>query len=214
MLFSPSGIELSGYRYNIGGGGAGVTTADRAPKDCPRPTPPGLTFLPRGERRARPGPDRLRQRARRPRFTTNGKACGGALVPGMEVAYAKYLTGVVRALHDHDHITLQFVSPMNEPDDSFADCGQEGMQVPVSQRAPVVRALGRELAQHAPYTKVIADETTADAILSDRGVEVARRARHREVRSRRSRITPTTSPPTRSAGCCRRSRRASSDPRG
>ena len=77
-----------------------------------------------------------------------------------------YLAGVVRTLHDRDHITLQYVSPMNEPDNSFADCGQEGMQVPVAQRAAVVQALGRALAQRAPYAKVIADETTADAILS------------------------------------------------
>ena len=55
---------------------------------------------------------------------------------------------------------------MNEPDNAFGDCGQEGMQVPVSQRAAVVQALGKALVRHAPYTKVIADETTADAILA------------------------------------------------
>jgi O-glycosyl hydrolase len=73
----------------------------------------------------------------------------------------------VKAAHDDDHITLNYVSPMNEPDDSFGDCGQEGMQVPVAQRAAVVQALGKELAARAPYAKVIADETTADAILSN-----------------------------------------------
>src|SRR5437868_3899240 len=35
MLFSSDGIALSGYRYNIGGGGKGVTTPDRAPKQYP-----------------------------------------------------------------------------------------------------------------------------------------------------------------------------------
>ena len=32
MLFSRQGIALSGYRYNIGGGGVGVKTPARAPK--------------------------------------------------------------------------------------------------------------------------------------------------------------------------------------
>ena len=164
LLFSPSGIALSGYRYNIGGGGIGVKTPDRAPP-LPANDRTGLTFL------------RFANDAHVPvltgfvnsapvRFTTNGKSCGGALKPGMEDAYAKYLMRVVRTLHDRDHITLQYVSPMNEPDNSFADCGQEGMQVPVGQRAAVVQALGKELAANTPYAKVIADETTADAILS------------------------------------------------
>jgi O-glycosyl hydrolase len=164
MLFSPSGIALSGYRYNIGGGGTGVNAPDRAPKDLTGDAA-GLTFL------------RFARAARVPlltgfvnsapaRFTTDGKACGGNLRPGMEDAYAQYLAGVVHTLHDRDHITLQYVSPMNEPDNSFADCGQEGMQVPVGQRAAVVQALGKALAEQAPYAKVIADETTADAILS------------------------------------------------
>src|SRR5438128_8231665 len=43
MLFSPQGIALSGYRYNIGGGGVGVTTPARAPKQEPDDTG-GLTF--------------------------------------------------------------------------------------------------------------------------------------------------------------------------
>ena len=75
----------------------------------------------------------------------------GGLKPGMEDDYAAYLVGIVRALHDRDHITLRYISPMNEPDNSFPDCGQEGMQVPVSQRAAVVQALGRELARRAPF---------------------------------------------------------------
>ena len=54
------------------------------------------------------------------------------------------------------------------------------MQVPVAQRALVVQTLGRALAQRAPYAKVIADETTADAILAMRSAAVARRARARQ----------------------------------
>jgi O-glycosyl hydrolase len=165
MLFSPQGIALSGYRYNIGGGGVGVHTPDRAPKLFGADTA-GLTFLRFANAAQVPVLTGFVNSAP-PQFTTNAKSCGGSLKPGMEDAYATYLVGVVRALHDRDHITLDYVSPMNEPDNSFGSCGQEGMQVPVSQRAAVVEALGRELAAHAPYAKVIADETTADAILAD-----------------------------------------------
>jgi len=164
MLFSPEGIALSGYRYNIGGGGIGVTTPDRAPKDLAGDSA-GLTFLRVARDAHVPVLTGFVNSAPAP-FTTNGKSCGGTLIPRLDDAYGKYLEGVVRALHDRYHVTLQYVSPMNEPDNSFADCGQEGMSVPVGQRAAVVQSLGKALAQNAPYARVIADETTADAILS------------------------------------------------
>src|SRR5262249_11225653 len=44
MLFSRRGIALSGYRYNIGGGGIGVNTPARAPKE-PAADSAGLTLL-------------------------------------------------------------------------------------------------------------------------------------------------------------------------
>src|SRR5689334_14753444 len=44
MLFSEQGIALSGYRYNIGGGGVGVKTPARAPAQ-PNGDAGGLTFL-------------------------------------------------------------------------------------------------------------------------------------------------------------------------
>ena len=169
MLFSPVGIALSGYRYNIGGGGRGVKPPDRAPSE-PAGDSAGLTFLRDASDAHVPVLTGFVNSAP-PQFTTNGKACGGNLKPGLESAYASYLAGVVRTLHDRDHITLRYVSPMNEPDNSFADCGQEGMQVPVPQRAAVVQALGKALARDAPYAKVIADETTADAILSTEAPE-------------------------------------------
>jgi O-glycosyl hydrolase len=165
MLFSPQGIALSGYRYNIGGGGIGVTTPARAVKQEAADTA-GLTFLRAANDAHVPVLTGFVNSAP-PQFTTNGKSCGGSLEPGREADYAQYLATVVERLHDHDHITLQYVSPMNEPDNNFGGCGQEGMQVPVAQRARVVQALGAALAQRAPYARVIADETTADAILAD-----------------------------------------------
>ena len=165
MLFSGHGIALSGYRYNIGGGGVGVNNPARAPKEPPTDTP-GLAFLRAAHDAHVPILTGFVNSAP-PRFTTNGKSCGGSLEPGSEAAYARYVAGVVERLHDHDHVTLRYVSPMNEPDNSFGDCGQEGMQVAVEQRALVVQELGKELARRAPYAKVVADETTADAILAN-----------------------------------------------
>jgi O-glycosyl hydrolase len=165
MLFSRRGIALSGYRYNIGGGGVGVNTPARAPKEAPADTA-GLTFL-RAARDAHVPILTGFVNSAPPQFTTNGKSCGGSLKPGSEGAYAQYLAAIIKRLHDRDHITLRYVSPMNEPDDSFGDCGQEGMSVPVEQRAALVQALGNALARQAPYAKVVADETTADAILAN-----------------------------------------------
>jgi O-glycosyl hydrolase len=162
LLFSPSGIALSGYRYNIGGGGAGVTNPSRAPQQYPEDTA-GLRFLHLAHDAHVPILTGFVNSAP-PQFTTNGKACGGELKPGMEDAYAEYLAGVVRSLRDREQLGLQYVSPMNEPDDSFPDCGQEGMKVSIPQRAKVVHALGVALAREAPATKIIADETTADAL--------------------------------------------------
>lgn len=162
MLFSANGIELSGYRYNIGGGGKGVTSANRAPKEYADDAA-GRFFLGLASDAHVPVLTGFVNSAP-PQFTTNGQSCGGQLKPGMETQYADYLAGAVAAIRNDDHVTLSYVSPMNEPDDSFPDCGQEGMKVPVAQRGAVVRALGAALARRAPWAKVIADETTADAL--------------------------------------------------
>jgi O-glycosyl hydrolase len=168
MLFSPSGIQLSGYRYNIGGGGVGVTNPVRAPKQFPDDTA-GRTFLALANERQVPLLTGFVNSAPT-QFTTNAKNCGGELKPGSEADFAQYLAGIVDDAQQ-DGITLDYISPMNEPDDSFGSCGQEGMIVPVDQRAAVVQALGAALKTNAPDTQVIADETTADAILANEAPE-------------------------------------------
>ncbi|HVJ95878.1 MAG TPA: glycoside hydrolase [Acidimicrobiia bacterium] len=168
MLFGTEGIALSGYRYNIGGGGKGVTDPARAPKQFPEDDA-GRIFLQAAAAQNVPLLTGFVNSAP-PQFTTNGKTCGGQLKPGQEAAFASYLVDIVQELHDED-ITLNYVSPMNEPADSFGDCGQEGMQVPVEQRAPLVNALAAALEKDAPYAKVIADETTADLILASEAPE-------------------------------------------
>src|SRR5437016_9175144 len=123
MLFSPQGIALSGYRHNIGGGGVGVKTPARAPKQVPADTA-GLTFV-RAANDARVPVLTGFVNSAPPQFTTNGKSCGGSLKPGSEAAYARYLASIVKRLAEDEHVTLKYVSPMNEPDNNFGDCGQE-----------------------------------------------------------------------------------------
>jgi len=163
LLFTTEGIDLSAYRYNIGGGGKGVTNPARVAKQYPDDVA-GRTFLRMASDARVPLLTGFVNSAP-PQFTTNAQACGGSLKPGAETAFAAYLAGIVGKIHD-DGIAINFVSPMNEPDDSFPDCGQEGMKVPVEQRAPMVKALSAALERGVPGAKVIADETTADAILA------------------------------------------------
>jgi O-glycosyl hydrolase len=167
MLFGSSGIGLSVYRYNIGGGGAGVTNPVRAPQtflvqpgtyDWTR-DPGGRLFL--GLAAQNQVPILIGFANSAPVYwTTNGLCCGGNLAPGAESAYAGYLADVASHFHDANGITLSYVSPMNEPDYTFAGGKQEGMAVPVTQRSTLVKALGTELASRASYALVTADESS------------------------------------------------------
>ena len=177
LLFTDKGLALSQYRYNIGGGGVGadVPTAgeselefqDRAPQTfyvAPgiynwSHDPGGTTFL----RYA--AADHVPQivanvNSAPPQFTTNGQSCGGELKSGAATAYAAYLTTVIRHIRTVWHTTIRYVSPMNEPDYTRSDCTQEGMAVAPALRATVIKDLGRDLAAQAPYTRIIADESS------------------------------------------------------
>jgi O-glycosyl hydrolase len=167
MLFGPEGLALSAYRYNIGGGGAGVGNPVRAPEtflvepgvyDWTR-DPGGRFFL---RRAAAMGVATLVGfvNSAPAVWTTNGRCSGGALRAGAEAEYARYLADVAAELQAREGATLSYVSPMNEPDDSFERSDQEGMAVPVRQRAAVVRAVAEELARRAPFAKVVADESS------------------------------------------------------
>lgn len=167
LLFGRTGIALSGYRYNIGGGGVGVTDPTRAPQ----------TFLVAPGRydwtRDRGGVTFLRLAAEHhvpvvvgfvnsapPVWTTNAASCGGRLQPGAERAFASYLADVVAHFRDAEHVDVTFVSPMNEPDNTFGGCGQEGMAVPVEQRGALVRAVAGALSSRDLDSRVIADESS------------------------------------------------------
>lgn len=173
LLFGRRGISLSGFRYNVGGGGVGVTKPARAPETF-------LTASGAYRWSADPGGRALLSLAQHyhvpeltafvnsapSRWTTNGKNCGGALRsdPASMTGYAQYLATIVRHFRVADGITFSYVSPMNEPDNSFGTCGQEGMAVPVDQRAPLVRDVGQALAARAPWAHVIADESATSTV--------------------------------------------------
>jgi O-glycosyl hydrolase len=165
LLFSSSGIQLSAYRYNIGGGGVGVAAGDRAPQtlmvspgryDWNRDRG-GTTFL---RYAAQYGvPDIVGFVNSAPAvWTNNGKTCGGSLKSGSTQAYASYLADIVTHFAA-EGVKINYISPMNEPSISFSHCSQEGMQVPASQRDDIVRAVGQTLASRAPSTRIIADES-------------------------------------------------------
>lgn len=179
MLFAPSGLDLSMYRYNIGGGGTGVTVADRAPQsfavgpgdyDWTR-DPGGVYFLRAAAAHHVPALVGFANSA--PAFlTSNAKACGGTLPVANESAYASYLSTITAGLAARFGVHLSYVSPMNEPDNAFSPCGQEGMAVPVAERAPLIVDLGRDLARQAPFARVLGTEnvTPQGAVASDRSV--------------------------------------------
>jgi O-glycosyl hydrolase len=167
LLFGPDGLALSVYRYNIGGGGVGVTVPARAPEtflvspgvyDWSR-DPGGRLFLSRAASLGVPTLIGFVNSAPAI-WTSNGACCGGTLLKGVETDYARYLADVVAHLQTAEGATLDYVSPMNEPDNSFGGCIQEGMRVPVTRRAEVVRAVAGALAEHAPFARVVADESS------------------------------------------------------
>ncbi|WP_196778183.1 glycoside hydrolase [Lentzea aerocolonigenes] len=165
LLFGPSGIQLSAYRYNIGGGGTGVQAGDRAPQslmtspgryDWSR-DPGGTTFLRYAAQLGVPDIVGFVNSAPAP-WMSNGKTCGGTLKSGSVQAYASYLADIVTHFAA-EGVKINYISPMNEPAVSFSQCSQEGMLTPVGLRDDIVRALGQTLASRAPSTRVSADET-------------------------------------------------------
>jgi len=166
LLFTSSGADLSQYRYNIGGGGVGVSVAARAPQSFLSTSgtynwsadPGGQYFLKAASSDA--VPDLIGFVNSAPsQYTTNGKDCGGEINTADDAAYGTYIANVVSHFAS-EGVTLSQISPMNEPDDSFSSCGQEGMQVPASERAGVIDGVGSALASDGLSTKEIADESS------------------------------------------------------
>jgi O-glycosyl hydrolase len=174
LLFSRSGLALSQYRYNIGGGGVGVKDPYKAPPSFINAAgkynwdadPAGLDFLKLAAAYHVPQLIGFVNSAP-PQFTTDHLSCHGRLAPDEIAAFAAYLTAVVSHLQQADHIALSDLSPMNEPDTTQPTCRQEGMAVPVSERAALVTTLAADLATTAAHPGVIADESSLVSQLLD-----------------------------------------------
>ncbi|KZO92666.1 glycoside hydrolase family 30 protein [Calocera viscosa TUFC12733] len=173
LLFSKeTGLGLSSYRYNIGGGGKGVGNPSRCP-----PTPylgPGLYnftadtasnfFLVAA---AEYGVEQLTAfvNSAPPDLTSNGDACGGMMTKENVPAYAQYLADVMN-YWESVGVRFKFVSPMNEPDNNFANldgspCRQEGMAVMPALRASMPSVLRKTLdANRLEHVGILADETS------------------------------------------------------
>lgn len=167
LLFGSSGLALSAYRYNIGGGGTAVTNPVRAPQTFRTSSggydwnrdPGGRMFLQYASDLG--VPDLLGFVNSAPAaWTSNGQSCGGTLVSGSTQAFATYLADIV-ARFGSTGVHLDYISPMNEPANSFSGCGQEGMLVPVAQRDDLVRAVGSTFASRGLSTAISADESSA-----------------------------------------------------
>ncbi|KAF8058694.1 glycoside hydrolase [Lyophyllum atratum] len=180
LLFSPSGLGLSSYRYNIGAGGVNVSNPTRAPetfyvspgvynfaKDAQ-----GVYFLLEAAKR---GVQHLTAFANSaPAPLTSGKAsCNGGFVTGSGAAYGTFLADVIAHFRGQG-VNIDLVSPMNEPDSTFgpSPCGQEGMQVQPTQRAEVINGLYNALSAKGLTSSVgiLADESSS---LGNAGSEYA-----------------------------------------
>lgn len=75
-------------------------------------------------------------------------------------AFAAYIKTVLSHWVSHG-IDIRYISPMNEPDYTHGDCGQEGMAVESHLRPSVIQSIRAALdASPAKHVDIIADETS------------------------------------------------------
>ena len=168
LLFTPSGLDVSQYRYLIGSGGVGVIRRNRF-KTAPsylrarggynwNADPAGLTFL---ERAAHDGvPDLVAFVNAAPAvLNSNHKSCDFSLPTSEVSAYARFLSAVVGHLIRDDHLPIDYLSPMNEPTNAHPACDQEGMMVTPQVQTHLIPALARDLAAAHLPVELIANES-------------------------------------------------------
>ena len=89
--------------------------------------------------------------------------CSGTLETTAISAFVTYIETVVAHWTDQG-IRIDYISPMNEPDNSFSSCGQEGMAVQQSDRTTVFQqlrlALSKSGSAAAKAVKIMGDETS------------------------------------------------------
>ncbi len=167
LLFGSKGLELSQFRFNIGGGGVGVSVPWKAPPSFYQlngsydyRVDKTATYFLRAAKAAGVSDIVGFVNSAPAQFTSDHKSCGGALIASDVAQYAKVLAKEVRGIATHFGVRLAYVSPVNEPTGSQAPCRQEGMAVPLAEQAKLIVALHAALGRYAPWCKIIADEAS------------------------------------------------------
>jgi O-glycosyl hydrolase len=171
LLFSKHGLHLSSYRYNMGGDGGSdrkqvMTPGSRVESflktdgtyDFSRDHA-GVTFLKKAQYHMVPYITFFINAAPS-HIADNGQACGWGLTEPKIPAFADYIQKVL-SYWTTKGIKIKYISPMNEPDNLRADCGQEGMTVNMTLRTSVFQAI--KYAQHGTASSavdIIGDETS------------------------------------------------------
>lgn len=167
MLFSKSGLWLSNYRYNVGGGGVGVTPPKAVAQSFLRPDgtydwssdKAGVTFLKMAQDYNVPYITFFVNSAPPP-ISLNKASCGWDMTSGQVQPFANYLATVV-SHWKNEGINVTYISPMNEPINNRKSCGQEGMGVSVFLRGSVFAAVKAALRNaSASDVGIIGDETS------------------------------------------------------
>ncbi|KAI4088347.1 MAG: hypothetical protein LQ344_006132 [Seirophora lacunosa] len=171
LLFSKDWLHLSGYRYNLGASGGkdsqAVTTPGRGVEsfmlsdgsyDWLRDKT-GVYFLKTAQEAGVPSIAAFAN-AMPAALTAEKKPCGTSLIAETIPAFVNYITEVLAHFSEQD-IRIDYISPMNEPDNNFDTCTQEGMAVQTSDRAAVFNQL-RSALQNSTTAKIkiMGDETS------------------------------------------------------
>lgn len=171
FLFSDDGLHLSSYRYNVGGDGGHdvqqvTTNGSRVESFLLRNGTydwnrdhAGISFLQAAKQYAVPYITFFVNAA--PSYIAdNGAACGWNMTSAKVPAFADYLATVLSHWTSQG-INIKYISPMNEPDNNRANCGQEGMAVAPSLRSTVFKTLRSALDKSvAKAVSIIGDETS------------------------------------------------------
>ncbi|KAL8905671.1 MAG: hypothetical protein Q9207_002485 [Kuettlingeria erythrocarpa] len=175
LLFSEDWLHLSGYRYNMGASGhndsQAVTTPGRGVESFMltdasydwRRDGPGVYYL-KAAHEAGVTSITAFVNAMPAALTAEKRPCGATLSAEAIPAFVTYTTTVLSRLVEQDKIRIDYISPMNEPDNNFIACNQEGMAVQTSERAAVFQQLRAGLqASTTPglkAIKIMGDETS------------------------------------------------------
>ncbi|KAK5168435.1 uncharacterized protein LTR77_007005 [Saxophila tyrrhenica] len=90
----------------------------------------------------------------------NGASCGWNMTKPKVPEFSQYISAVL-SHWSNNGIDIKYISPMNEPDNNRADCGQEGMAVAPALRANVVQSIRSALDKSdAAHVDIMADETS------------------------------------------------------